>query len=319
MANSTGSRRLSGIILTGFKFGLSAVILYFLFYRFNYGLFLALLRPGGASALAVLLVSGGLVWIIEYCRFYLTLKPVAQSVKRSLLIKVFFTGYAMRFILPGGYGEIGKMLFVPGSNPGKVIAYLMDKVSFIVVVLASFVVSFWYIFPGKRFYLIIPPVLILGGYLLIKRLKMGQITKWFSFNNYPLLKIGYKALGLSLVQFVIVILQYWYLLHSTGIPLKVVAGVVSIILTVIMIPVTMAGLGLREWASWKLFQNFNIPQELALATPLMIFTVNVLIPAIIGAIVFLFIRAGSFTDLSRSVSKLLETGRNKVKSGGKNR
>jgi len=78
-------------------------------------------------------------------------------------------------------------------------------------------------------------------------------------------------------------------------------------------------LGLREWASWKLFQNFNMPQELALATPLMIFTVNVLIPAIIGAIVFLFIRSGSFTYLSRSVSKLLETKRNKVKSGGINR
>ncbi len=314
MAKSTGSGRLSGIILTGFKFGLSAAILYFLFYRFNYRLLLSLLRPGGASTVAVLVASGVLVWIVEYCRFYLTLKPVTQSVKRDLLVRVFFTGYAMRFILPGGHGEIGKMLFVPGSNTGKVVAYLMDKVSFIAVVLVSFVISFWYLFPGKRFYLLILPVLILGGFILIKRLKKGQIIKRYFLINYPFLKIGYKALGLSLVQFVIVIFQYWYLLHSTGIPPKVVAGVVSIILTVIMIPVSIAGLGLREWASWKLFQNFHVPQELALATPLMIFTVNVLIPAIIGAIVFLFIRSGSFTDLSRRVSKLLETGRNKVKS-----
>jgi len=305
-----GSRRLSGIILTGFKFGLSVAILYYLFYRFNYRLLLALLRPSDASPVAVLTASGVLVWIVEYCRFYLTLKPVTQSVKRDLLVRAFFTGYAMRFILPGGHGEIGKMLFVPGSNTGKVVAYLMDKVSFIAVVLVGFVISFWSFFPGKRFYLLILPVLILGGFILIKRLK---IKRYFLI-NYPFLKIGYKALGLSLIQFIVVIFQYWYLLHSTGIPSRVVAGVVSMILTVIMIPVSIAGLGLREWASWRLFQNFQVPPELALAAPLMIFTVNVLIPAIIGAIVFLFIRSVRLTDLSLRVSKLLETGRYKLKS-----
>jgi hypothetical protein len=312
MAKSTGSRHLSGIILTGFKFGLSAVILYYLFYRFNYRLLLSQLRPGGASTVAVLLASGVLVWIVEYCRFCLALTPVTRSVKRDLLVRAFFTGYAMRFILPGGHGEIGKMLFVPGSNTGKVVAYLMDKVSFIAVVLVSFVISFWYLFPGKRFYLFIIPALILGGFLLIKLLKLDQIVKRYFLINYPFLKISYRALVLSLIQFVIVIFQYWYLLHSTGIPSKVVAGVVSIVLTVIMVPVSIAGLGLREWASWKLFQNFRVPQELALATPLMIFTVNVLIPAIVGTIVFLFIRSGSFKDLSRRASKILEIGRNKL-------
>jgi len=314
MAKSSGSRRLSGIILAGFKFGLSAVILYFLFYRFDYRLLLSLLQPGGARTGVILVASGVLVWIVEYYRFCLTLRPVTQSVKRDLLVKVFFTGYAMRFILPGGHGEIGKMLFIPGSNTGKVMAYLVDKVSFIAVVLMSFVISYWYLFPSRRFYLLILPILILGGFILIRQLNIGRTIKRYFYVNYPFLKIGYTVLGLSLIQFFMVIFQYWYLLHSTGISPQVVAGVVSIILTVIMIPVSLAGLGLREWASWRLFQDFNVPQELALAAPLVIFTVNVLIPAIIGAIVFLLIRAGSSINISQGVSKLLGIVRNKLKS-----
>lgn len=310
MTKGLGIRFLSGILLTGLKFVISAAILYYLFYRINFTLLFSLLRPGGAITAAILMASGVLVWIIEYCRFYLTLKPVTQSVKRSLLIKVFFTGYAMRFILPGGHGEIGKMLFIPGRNAGKLLAYVLDKISFLVVVLIGFIIGFWYFFPAERLYLGILPVLLLGGLILIRRLKRVQMLKRYLLLNYPFFKVASRALGLSLIQVLIVILQYWYLLRPAGIQLHIVAAAVAIILTVIMIPVSIAGLGLREWSSYKLFQRFQAPQELALAVPLMIFTVNILIPAIIGAIFFIFLKTGRASDLSREVSVLLETGRN---------
>jgi uncharacterized membrane protein YbhN (UPF0104 family) len=314
MTESTGRRRLSGIILTGCKFGLSAAILYYLFYRFDFKLLLSQLRPGGAFTVAVLMISGGLVWVIEYCRFYLTLKPVRTPGKRNLLVKVFFSGYAMRFLLPGGHGEIGKMLLVPGSSGGKVTAYVMDKLSFIAVVLVGFVIGFWYLFPARRLYLMIVPVLLLGGFGLVKQVRKGETIKLYLLPGYHYMRVGGMVLGLSLVQFIIVTFQYWYLLRPVGIPPNIVAGVVSIILTVIMLPISIAGLGLREWASWKLFRIFQVPQELALATPLMIFTVNVLIPAIIGAVAFLFVRAGGATNLSQGVSKLLAMGRKKSTS-----
>ena len=224
---------------------------------------------------------------LEFLRYYLSIKPELGSTIDKRLLKVFFIGYSLRFILPGSQGEIGKMLFLPGSNRFRITSFFTEKFCFITTTV--FVLSFAgsYLFPDKTLYfyslILIVPILSTLILYMIKHPLSGKIT----LEEYPYTKLFLINSVISFVHLGIISLQYWLLLCDHGIGFLDNAAAVITVQSIILIPVTFAGLGLREVASIKIFDMFNIPSESSLSAPLLVFALNVAIPAIIGSIIFM--------------------------------
>jgi uncharacterized membrane protein YbhN (UPF0104 family) len=82
-----------------------------------------------------------------------------------------------------------------------------------------------------------------------------------------------------------------------GTPLPWFAGTLAALLTLFlkgMLPITMGSLGIGEWSAMICFQGLGVPGPDAVATSLIVFSMNVLIPSLIGAPFLSQLRIPSF-------------------------
>lgn len=89
----------------------------------------------------------------------------------------------------------------------------------------------------------------------------------------------------------ILIGYYLSLALSWGLPLSVFLFTIPIITVIIMVPVTLGGVGLRETAFLLVFSQFGVPGQKAVALALLWFAVNIL-SGLAGGICFALYRAG---------------------------
>ncbi|MDO9547783.1 MAG: lysylphosphatidylglycerol synthase transmembrane domain-containing protein [Candidatus Marinimicrobia bacterium] len=305
MTEEYKGKKISGYFGLIIKVIISTLILYVLFSQFDIILLSEKIGKISRLKLALVVILGFILWLTEYLRFYVTLKPVLHDGNIKLW-RVFFSGYALRFVFPGGHGEVGKMLFVSGRYSQRVWAYLMDKGSFGLVVLISLIVSGWFYFPEHRVYFCLGfgLTVIFSVILLIVFRKRNVFT---TNSRYPFHKILPPALGLSVLQVMIITVQYWLILYGENISIGVVFSTVCAILVVIMIPISFGGLGVREWTTLQILKQFQVSREIAIITPLAVFFTNVLLPAIIGAGVIIFFKMKISIPPKREAQKCAKT------------
>jgi len=223
----------------------------------------------------------------EFLRFYLVIRRGHFDHTVQKLVKIFFIGYAFRFLLPGGQGEVGKMLYINGRRSHRLAAYLIEKGSQVYILLIAFGLAINWLFPHYR----------LLGWGITGLLIIGTLVwKWLMRNRYlnrlipDLLASRTFFLieaALGALNIVIISMEYFLLLSRFEMGFIDVSAVVTVVLTVIMIPVSFAGLGLRETAASQLFSDFGVPKDIGIGIPFLIFTLNVALPAFIGVFVFL--------------------------------
>lgn len=266
----------------------SVILLYLIFSNLDIGIVSLFHNNTKLWILLSIIFLGVLQWHIEFLRFYLVIKPCLKQVDFKKLVQVFFVGYTFRFILPGGLGEIGKMLFIPGTYTYRLSVYCLEKIIHALSILFMLGFAGFYIFPAKGYYILLLLLIIPGAIIAFIFMTKERYIKKIILSNYPYKKLIFQLAILSLFQLGIIISQYWLLLYEYGISYISTAAVVIIILSVIMIPVTFAGLGLREMTALKLFSIYDIPAGIGATVSLLVFMVNIMIPAIIGGIVLFF-------------------------------
>jgi uncharacterized membrane protein YbhN (UPF0104 family) len=121
---------------------------------------------------------------------------------------------------------------------------------------------------------------------LVRRVPMGGRTAEFvssleSLN--PTAALMYLAL--TLAAFAVVILQFWIILHGARpIGFSVAMQTFPLVILTNIVPITIAGLGLREGASVLLLGHFHVAAGLAAISAFAMFFLNTALPGFAGAL-----------------------------------
>ncbi|MCK4529949.1 MAG: hypothetical protein KAU44_02135, partial [Candidatus Marinimicrobia bacterium] len=121
--------------------------------------------------------------------------------------------------------------------------------------------------------------------------------------HVPYFRFGVANIVFTSITLVSYIMQYWTLMRQWGISLFDQAKACFFILGIGSIPLSFAGMGFRENAAQHVLQPFGIPVEAAVGGALFIFSVNVLIPALIGILLLSFFSDVKMKDIKALLKK----------------
>jgi len=269
------------------KIIITCVILYFIFRKIDFHQLYHTFIEFKLTYILVILITAGIKIFIEYQNWghFLKINPDYKP-KKSEIFKSHMIGHSLRFLIPGGHAIIGKMYFVKNEKKLSFMSIGVEK--FFQIWMNLLFASFAAIFYFRRQF-ILPTILAFLFIIclpfiiyLFKHLdKKENLTKYFK----EYWKIVPRIFFMQIIYMFITIFQYFILLN-TFISFHFFSAVISIPLILFsnLIPITYAGLGLRETFAIKVLAKYNISSETAIAVSLTVFIFNVLLPALIGII-----------------------------------
>ena len=274
-------------ILFFIKIVITAIILYFILRKINFYLLIQNFSSIGFSTVILLILTTCIKLYTQYFNWgkLLKLNPDYKP-QRAEIIKSYFIGDALRFLIPGGYGTFGKIYFV--NNLKKATAFSIGIEKFFQIWINLFFASFASIFYFRNINiflkLIIFILILLMPFLLYFFSKTIMKNKIKIFSKYYL-KTTPQIIVMQIIHNFITFFQYFIILKSfVTISFLMVCIAVSLILVANIIPITYAGLGLRETFAIQVLSKFNISPEIAVAASLIIFFINLVLPAFAGLI-----------------------------------
>ncbi len=240
------------------------------------------------------------------------LVDTVQNISVNQAWKSYFAGIAISLVTPNRIGEYpGRILYLKRRNTIRLISVS------ILGGFAQFLTLFLYGIAGLIYYNLVFPgywqklVLIISlGIVVLLLLIFIHFEKWIGyFENSKRLKrfrtYGHlmkrfhikeqlTVLGLSMFRFLVLGLQYLFLLQWMGIPMLSFEGFLLSCLyfwSIAVIPsITFAELGIRGQVSLFLFQPFTQNTIGILTATISLWCINVIIPAAIGSILLIRIR-----------------------------
>lgn len=226
---------------------------------------------------------------LQYLRFRLIIDECRHEITTPQLLRVFFMGFAFRLTVPGGHGEAAKMLFVPGKARNRITAYGIEKITISAVILFLFGPAVIFLFPQYKVFLFISLIPVAGVFLLYYLRNRPWIKKWqVAGTRYKL--IAAKTVILTLGIYGVFISQYWIMLRLLSVNWLSVGAICIIVMGASALPVSVSGLGIRENTTAWLLADFGVPPAIGVGVPLMVFVLNVVIPAVIGGIILLTLK-----------------------------
>jgi uncharacterized membrane protein YbhN (UPF0104 family) len=133
------------------------------------------------------------------------------------------------------------------------------------------------------------------------------------FAEFPAM-VGLICLCYTLGSFLIVLLQYWIILRAWNVGgIDVVAYCFPLVVLTNVVPLTVAGLGVREGAAVLLLQHYHIAKSVAGTSAFLMFFMNTAVPGIVGALITPFVRPkgteAPAEEVERSAARHSEDGR----------
>ncbi|MDP8205849.1 MAG: lysylphosphatidylglycerol synthase transmembrane domain-containing protein [Candidatus Electryonea clarkiae] len=235
-------------------------------------------------------------------------------------------GFAIGLITPGRIGEIGRIFLLKVPSRIRLAGlHVLDKMyTFGAIALSGPLLLF--LFPGFRS--VVPESLTMGIGILVGILPL--IYLWFAIDPRVLKSLFYgiqiafrskpkiakvieafdgltiyhtsRALILTLIQLGIILTQFFLITLSFQ-PVRwlVAAHTYSVVLFIkTALPVSLGSLGIGEWAAVSLYHRYGIADTTAFSSSLLLFGMNVLLPALVGLIILINARPQS---VKKTVSK----------------
>ena len=261
-------------------------------------------KTGVFIAAALLPLNLG-IQIIKWGTLLRALKPSAGvlDVAGSLLV-----GFTLGIVTPGRIGEFGRAFAVRKAEPIQVAALsLIDKL-FTLLCIGLFGGAAILLLPGMvlqqeltlvitaavvyavgstiAVYIALHPGFVRGilysiSLMLPKRDKMKAIIGCFDGLTKQKAR---TVLILSVLFYFTFIMQFYILANSFGNLSFIdgIRGLPSIIFTKTFLPISIGGLGVGELASIRFLSIFKVEAAAAFNASLILFTINVLIPGMVG-------------------------------------
>lgn len=269
-----------------FKLLLTAVILYYVFRGLEPRLILHNMLKLPLGVIFLLILSSFLRHCIQLqvWKLSLRLNPAyiwdARAELNSYLI-----GLPLAFIFPGGHASVGKMFWVKNtSHFASIIAYIAEK-GYLTWAMWSFAAAAALMhYPNIPISLGMPLFLLLlsaplWSEFLFLFWKQGAVYRRQYAKKAPLLALYQIAAAM------IALSQYWLILNS----IKEISYLDNFKLMSLTnfsntLPITLAGLGLRESFAIHFLKNASFAASEAIAATLSLFVIQDVIPALVGLV-----------------------------------
>lgn len=272
------------ILSFGLKLLVSSILLYIFLSRVDVNSVIKTLKQTEIS----LFIAGFFIYMstvfVSTKRWSLFLP---KDLKYFKLVSLYFVGLFFNTFLPGLVGGDAVKAFYLYRHIGKgglsLAAVFMDRymglTAMVFIAFIAFIVGYSYI-KGSEIILFIP--IFLGGFflasLILWRVKWGKIKFLSSFYG-PLMeykvkkKLIYKGLLLGFVVQGLGITSFYILSLSIGLKVPIIYFLlfIPIVTTASAIPVSVAGLGIREAGYVILFTKAGVTDVEALSLSLLVF------------------------------------------------
>lgn len=298
----------------------SITLLTFIFIRLDVRVFLNVIRGAHPWWLLAALLVMMLGVVIRAWRWQILLEAINVPVPLTELTAIYFIGFLFNNLLPSGLGgDAIRVLEVNHHSQHSSDAFtsvIVDRflgLSALQAIALIALIADWGAVPIAVAYFTI--VIFLGsmvaGYLLINRslylwlqthialfrrlTEIKAIGKIFeSFQGYPLPALG-RAYLVAFLFNVVHITMHTFIGLGLGAQAKIIhyAIFVPIASLVLIIPLSFAGLGIREETYRQLFEQVGVPSEIGVAIALMVYFIGNFCMGVIGGLIYLLRSARS--------------------------
>jgi len=295
-------------ILFWIKIAIALILLGIIFFTIKPNEIWAALKSARFNLVAVGVVLMPVnIWLQEYKWRYLV-RLVRPDVTLSETIGSLLGGFSFGIVTPGRIGEYGRSLFIKNTPPLKLVGLtVIDKFYNLGCTIAF----------GLPALLTLPWALnLLHGYMFISLLVLLAIVNcillYLALDPRPVRSLIYalemlfprkghiaQLLGgldrfsfpqarmtllLTLAHYVIFQIQYFFLISGFArIDLfSSIRAAASILFTKSALPIAIGDLGLDQLISMQFFGEFGISDPAALNASILLFAINVLLPALVG-------------------------------------
>ncbi len=274
-------------------------------------LFIENLKKQNISWLLAAIFLMPINWIFETLKWRVLIQSIEQLSFRKSLAAI-IAGVTLSIFTPNRIGEYGgRVLFVrPENNWKTVIATLVGSFSQLLVILSMGILGFGY-FVGNYFdiethllrgvlFLMISLIgLMLFGFYNIELIipvfkKIPHIYRFKRFFKHIVVLKNYhsktlsQALGFAFLRYMVYTIQYLLLLHFFGINVTLIdglSGIATIFILQTSIPLPpLIGLIVRSEIAILVWGIFSTNELSILATTFVLWILNLIIPALLGAV-----------------------------------
>ncbi len=255
------------------------------------------------------------VILLQYHRWKFLVKANSINFDHKDLLPAFFSGFAFRLMLPGGHAEITKVFLMPGKKSGKVLAFGLEKFLETYFKFLLVIAAIPYLFTSYRalWYLTVVGVIAL---FFLPYLLRSKLIKRFHEKETEHNKIVTLTLLYSVAVFLTLSAEYYFLIaNSYSISFFNTMTAVIFIWGAGLIPISVSGVGLRENIAVLILARYHIPDSAAVGFSLLVFFLNTIIPAIIGAI-FIYKKREHLGDIKETIKNAYQKNKGLLKFWG---
>lgn len=296
------------------KIVVSIALLTFIFTNIDLPVFLDVIRSAHPWWLLAALGMMMIGVVIRALRWQILLEAIGVSVSLGELTAIYFIGFLFNNLLPSGLGgDAIRVLEVNrhskhGSN--AVTSVIVDRflgLSALQAIALIALIADWGAVPTGVAYFTVAIFVggMIGGFLLINRrlyvwlrTRIGLFRRlteikfigslFVSFQSYPLPALGRSYLVAFLFN-IVHITMHMFIGLGLGAQASLIhyAIFVPIASLVLIIPISFAGLGVREEAYRRLFEQVGVPSEIGVAISLLVYFIGNFCTGVIGGIIYL--------------------------------
>jgi uncharacterized protein (TIRG00374 family) len=297
------------------KIIVSVSLLVFIFSSLDRQAFLRVVGQAHPAWLLAAMATALAGVVLRSFRWQLLLKALPVDVPLGELIAIYFIGFLFNNLLPSGLGgDAIRMLELSkhterGSDAvtSVVVDRFLGLSSLQAIALVALLFD-WQAVPAFVAYFTVVSfgVSLVIGYLLINRplyrllqdrvrlfrqlTGIKQTRNLFeSFQRYPLPALG-KAYLVALLFNLSLIAMNIFIGTAVGAEASVAQYAVFVPITslVLLLPISIAGLGVREGTYQQLFGEIGVPNEVAIAISLLYYVFGNVFPGLIGGVIYLW-------------------------------
>lgn len=301
------------------KLLISIAILAFLFHSLDIDVKSIFCEIDNLQYVAIaLIIPSVIIPVISTNRWKLFLRYVGVNEKKITLLKINFISNFQGIVLPSSQGyDVLRVYYIEKRHPeqrGKVGSTILIErmIGFVVLCVLSLTFSLLIDLPNKRqVVLIIGAITIallvaialllnkkLNRYLSGKKFKNKYVNKCYSYFNkfatslayFPYKKVLLSSVGLILLFQLSTIASVFLIFKAYGIdlPFYTHISLYPIISILSLIPITISGFGIREGFFVYFYSLLGVSPEVAVSVSLMNYVVLTIVPALFGAVIYLF-------------------------------
>jgi uncharacterized protein (TIRG00374 family) len=248
--------------------------------------------------------------IFQFYKWKLFAREAGEQVSRGDLHRSYWVGYTLGVITPGRIGQIGRALALHNCSMTRAISLSVIERGYTALVINSIGLISVAILPMIGW---LPPVTLpnpaimsviavfgvgMLGFGIFPRIMIRPLRRLIRIlpAKEKLLKAvetlatvtpfrAFMALLLSIASLSSSLIQYVILIRAMGASIPLFSGMLAGLLNFFLkgaMPFSVGSLGVGEWTAIYCFKGLGVEPSIAVAGSLLLFTINVFVPSLIG-------------------------------------